>query len=45
MIKKDIAELEQELKDLKEALKNKSVSVNEYSYFVYAVSQKIKKLS
>ena len=45
MIKKDIAELEQELKQLQEAFKNKYLTTNEYSDLVYAVSQQIKKLS
>jgi len=44
MIKKEIEKLEQKLKGLQWALKNKYVSVNEYSDFVYAVSQEIVKL-
>jgi len=44
MIKKEIEKLEQKLKGLQWALKNKYVSVNEYSDLVYAVSQEIVKL-
>ena len=38
------AKLEQELKDLQVALKNKSITVNEYQSFYYSISQKIKSL-
>ena len=44
MIKKDIAKLEQELKDLKKAFETKCLSTNEYCDFVYAISQQIIKL-
>lgn len=44
-IMKTIKQLEQELKDLQQALKDKTISVNEYSSFYYNVSQQIKKLS
>ncbi len=36
--------LKQKLQDLKEALKNKSISVNEYSSMYHATAQEIKKL-
>jgi hypothetical protein len=36
--------LKQKLQDLQEALKNKSISVNEYSSMYYATYQQIKKL-
>jgi hypothetical protein len=39
-----IEKLNKELSDLKVALKNKDISVNEYSSFYYNISQKIKKL-
>lgn len=42
---KTIKQLEQELKDLQKALKDKTISVNEYSTFYYNVSQQIKKIS
>jgi hypothetical protein len=35
--------LEQKLQDLKIALENKSISVNEYSSMYYAIYQQIKK--
>jgi len=41
---KTLHQLQQELKDLQVALKNKSISVNEYSSFYYNISQQIKKL-
>ena len=37
--------LKQELQDLQEAFKNKTISVNEYSSMYYNVSQKIKSLT
>lgn len=37
-------ELQQKLQDLQEALKNKSISVNEYSTMYHATYQQIKKL-
>lgn len=40
----DVKTLEQKLQGLKEALKNKSISVNEYSSMYYATYQQIKKL-
>lgn len=36
--------LKQELQELQEALKSKSISVNEYCSFYYSISQKIKSL-
>lgn len=36
--------LERKLQDLKVALKNKTISVNEYSTMYYQTSQQIKKL-
>lgn len=42
---KTLSQLQQELKDLQVSLKNKSISVNEYSSFYYNISQQIKKLS
>lgn len=36
--------LQQKLEDLKDALKNKSISVNEYSTMYYQTYQQIKKL-
>ena len=41
---KNLEKLEQELKDLQVALKNKDISVNEYSSFYYNISKKIKSL-
>jgi hypothetical protein len=38
------AELLKKLEDLKVALKEKSISVNEYCDFYYAISQKLKTL-
>ena len=40
---KNLEKLEKELRDLQVALKNKDISVNEYSSFYHSVSQKIKK--
>lgn len=37
-------QLEQQLRDLQEALKNGDISTNEYCDFYYATSQKIKNL-
>lgn len=42
---KTLEQLQQEIKDLQIALKNKDISVNEYSTFYYNVSQQIKKLT
>ena len=39
-----ITKLEQKLKDLKEALENKIISVNEYSSMYHATYQQIKRL-
>jgi len=36
--------LQQELKNLQTALKNKDISVNEYSTMYYTISQRIKAL-
>ena len=36
--------LQQKLQDLKEALKDKSITVNEYSSMYYSTYQQIKKL-
>jgi hypothetical protein len=41
---KNLNQLKQELKELKEALAAKSISTNEYSTMYYNVSQKIQKL-
>jgi hypothetical protein len=41
---KEMGDLQKKLEDLKEALKNKSISVNEYSSFYYQTYQQIKKL-
>jgi hypothetical protein len=38
------AQLEQELKDLQEALNSKSITVNEYCSMYHATAQRIKKL-
>ena len=40
-----IQDLKQKLQDLQEALKDKSISVNEYSSMYYATYQQLKTLS
>jgi len=42
--KKDMKNLKQKLQDLQEALRSKSISVNEYSAMYHATYQQIKKL-